>query len=118
MKPNKRYAIAWALLMLAFLGIASLNFWQHRMVPGIIILVGGWAMCIIQVFDYGALHAYELVMELLNALAEEDKDGNAKGNVQRKCRNCGGEAFTQAAGRYVCACCGDVLEKDHGRDSV
>lgn len=117
MKTNKKYAIAWALLMLAFLGIASLNFWQHQMVPGIIILVGGWAMCIIQVFDYGALHAYEVVMELLDAL-EEDQDGNAKGSVQRKCRNCGGTQFSRAAGRYICACCGSVLEEEHGRDSV
>lgn len=117
MKKSERYAIAWAILMLVFMGIAALNLWEHQMEAGIVILVGGWAMCVIHVFDCGASYAFDLVIELLDAFEEKDSDIIGQGNVQMKCRNCGGEAFTRAAGRYICACCGAVLEADTGESA-
>lgn len=132
MNKNKKYAISWAILLLAYFGIAAWNFWMHQLLAGIIILLGGWALGVSNVFTHAALYGLDLVLEDALEILRSDRKQmedlrkkrtevwniDAHGTNQLKCQDCGGTQFTRAAGRYICACCGSVLEEEHEGDSV
>lgn len=129
MNKNKKYAISWAILLLAYLGIAAWNFWEHQLMPAILILLGGWALCVSNVFTHAALYGLDLVredaleilrndrkqMENLQKKGTEVWNVDAQGTKQLRCRRCGYTEFSRVAGRYICACCGEVMES-HGEE--
>lgn len=47
--------------------------------------------------------------------AQRDFWRQGKGGAQLRCRRCGYTEFSRVAGRYVCACCGEVMES-HGEE--
>lgn len=129
MNKNKKYAISWAILLLAYLGIAAWNFWMHQLLAGIIILLGGWALGISNVFTHAALYGLDLVLEDALEILRSDRKHmedlrkkrtgvwniDAQGTKQLRRRRCGYTEFSRVAGRYVCACCGEVMES-HGEE--
>ena len=144
MNGNAKFAIAWALMALIYSAIAGLNFWTHRPILGIVLLFVGWLLGAWQIFWYGARYgvdeAYDDVTEMVERLeslrrimearlnsirnslggANEEEAGKTDSCDRRQtcCDYCGCDRFTVAAGRLVCACCGEVMGKVHGEDQV
>ena len=123
MNKNIKYAIGWAAMGLVYLAVGALNFWMHMPVRGAVMSVGGYLISVMFIFQHGTFFGVDKSFDEAERCCEEAAriiriwDANEDPPRQVQCRKCGHTEFTRVAGRYVCACCGEVME-DHGEGTV
>ena len=133
MNKNIKYAIGWGAVGMVYMAIWAMNFWMRQPVFGAIILVVGYIWSAVMVFKHGGLYGIDFswdradkrmkeadaMLEALSKVMGRNMgpvwDLNEKGAAQLRCRRCGYTEFSRVAGRYVCACCGEVMES-HGEE--
>lgn len=60
---HETYAALTAILTMVYLLTAAFNFWAHQILLGMICLLGGWGICVIGCFYYGAHYGIDLAYE-------------------------------------------------------
>ena len=131
MNKNIKYALGWAAMGLVYLAVGALNFWMHMPVRGAVMSAGGYLISVMFIFQHGTFFGEDKSFDEAERCCEEAArivrsvresanpvwDWSEEGASQIQCRNCGHKEFTRVDGRYVCACCGEVME-DHGEGTV
>lgn len=133
MNKNIKYAIGWAVIGIVYLAVGALNFWMHMPVRGAVMAAGGYLISVMFIFQHGtffgvdksfdeAERCCEEATRIIRMMREESAsqpiwDANEDPPRQIQCRKCGHTEFGRVAGRYVCTCCGEVME-DHGEGTV
>lgn len=131
MNKNIKYALGWAAMGLVYLAVGALNFWMHMPVRGAVMAAGGYLISVMFIFQHGTFFGVDKSFDEAERCCEEAArilrrarettntvwDLNEEGASQIQCRKCGHTEFTRVAGRYVCTCCGEVME-DHGEGTV
>ena len=133
MNKNIKYAIGWGAVGMVYMAIGAMNFWMRQPVFGAIILVVGYIWSAWMIFKHGGLYGIDFcwdradkrmkeadaMLEALSKVMGRNMgpvwDLNEKGAAQLRCRRCGYTEFSRVAGRYVCTCCGEVME-GHGEE--
>lgn len=131
MNKNIKYALGWAAMGVVYLAVGALNFWMHMPVRGAVISAGGYLISTMFIFQHGSFWGVDKSFDEAERCCQEAErilrrarestgpvwDVNEETPRQIQCRKCGHKEFTRVAGRYVCACCGEVME-DHGEGKV
>lgn len=133
MNKNIKYAIGWGVVGMVYVAIGAMNFWLRQPVFGAIILAVGYIWSAVMVFKHGGLYGIDFSWDRVDKRMKEADamlenlgkamglnmgpvwDLSDKGAAQLRCRRCGYTEFSRVAGRYVCACCGEVME-GHGEE--
>ena len=102
-KPKTRAALWMADCAIYLLFSEMLRIWGIRLGAVFALLIGMY--CAAECFSCGR----EYERQLWGVRETEAPD-----TEPMTCQVCGCSEFTEAAGRYICACCGAVLETDAG----
>lgn len=104
-KPKMRAALWMADCAMYMLFAELLRLWEIQLGAVFALLIGMY--CAAGCFSCG--REYERQMWGISETEEP-------GTEPMTCQVCGCPEFTEAAGRYICACCGAVLELETGED--
>lgn len=105
-KPKTRAALWVADCALYMLSAELLRHWGIQLGAGFALLMGMY--CAAGCFTCGR----EYERQMWGVSVEETPEPG-----RMTCQVCGCPEFTEAAGRYICACCGAVLEPDTGEST-